>query len=73
MLENLTGKLTIEKLAAQKGLNVQEIKDEINIAIEIAMNHPDVSIQQFWRNIPCKGAKPTPEEVITYLASKVQK
>jgi biotin carboxylase len=72
-MNNLKGRMAIEKLARQRGISIQEIKDEINIAIEMGMRNPDISVQQYWRKIPCKGAKPTPEELITYFSKQVEK
>lgn len=65
------GKAVIRKLAMQKGVSAQEIRDEINIAIEMGMNSPDPAVRAYWTRIPQKGAKPTPEEAIIYLAKQV--
>ncbi|WP_027400322.1 hypothetical protein [Anaerovorax odorimutans] len=72
-MSSLKSKLAIKKLALQNGTSVEEIIDEINFAIEVGMNNPDNSIQQYWRKIPRKGTKPTPEELISYLAKQVGK
>ena len=64
-------KTAIEKLAKQRKISVQEIRDEINLAIEMGMKNPNPAVRLYWAGIPCKGARPTPEEVVDYLAKQV--
>lgn len=70
-MKNSKGKAAIEKLARQKGISVQEVKEEIRIAIAIGLNSPDPAVRQYWAKIPRRGATPTPEEVVAYLARQV--
>ena len=65
------GQRAIEKLAAQKGVSVAEIREEIEIAINIAMSSPDPAAKKFWAEIMKNGKKPTPEEFIQYVSGKV--
>ncbi|NSJ49771.1 hypothetical protein G5B36_13835 [Enterocloster aldensis] len=61
-------KRALRNLAKQKGISEREVRREIEIAIEVGMKSPEPQAQSFWKTIPHKGEKPTPEEVITYIA-----
>ena len=55
--------------ALKKGMTVEEVRNEIDLAIREAMADPDPLIQQRWKNIPKAGDVPTAEEVIAYVGS----
>jgi len=60
---------TILKAVAQKNNTTTEnVLREMEVAIAIGMNDPDPEVQAKWRQIPCKGNRPTPEDVIMYYA-----
>ena len=61
----------LKKVAANNGSSVEDVKYEIQAAIDFAMKNPDPEIKKFWDSIPKKGKTPTPEEVIAYLADKI--
>lgn len=61
-----------EKIAEKEGISVSEVRQEIQIAIDDAMKSDDPAIQAFWKKIKCSGRKPTPEEVVIYLAKQVK-
>lgn len=67
------GARAIETLAKEKGISVEEVRNEIQIAIDMGMANRDPEVQAYWRKIPYKGNKPTPEEVIAYIAKQVKK
>ena len=67
------GAKAIIKLAAQKGVSVEEIRREIQIAIDTGMANQDPKAQAYWKEMLNKGVKPTPEDVITYLSKQVKK
>jgi hypothetical protein len=50
---------------------LQEVRREIEIAIEIGMSSSNPNVQRKWNQIPCRGEKPTPDELIRYLSQKV--
>jgi len=60
------------ELAKLKGVSVEKIRKEIQIAIDSGLSNPDPVIQANWAKIPKKGAKHTPEEVIAYMAEKIK-
>lgn len=56
-------KQAIEEVARRNGVTVEEVRREISLAILMARPKADS-----WREIPCAGAVPTPEELIAYCA-----
>lgn len=58
----------LEIIAAKEGISVEEVRREIQLAIDEAMKNPDPKVQAEWRKIPKKGKKPTPEEVIEFVS-----
>lgn len=63
----------IKQIAERDGVSISEVRKEIQFAIDEGMKSTDKSVQAYWSKIPCRGAKPTPEEVITYIAKSVNK
>lgn len=61
----------IRHIAKQEGISEQEVINEMQKAIDEGFNNPDPSVQAYWAQMPFKG-KPTPRELILYLAGKVQ-
>ena len=61
----------IQMIALREGKSVKYIRDHIKIAMLTGMCNPDPAVQERWKKIPCKGEVPTPEEVITYIATHV--
>ena len=56
----------LEEVARRNGVTVEEVRREISKAILLAQPRSDG-----WREIPCAGAAPTPEELIAYCAEQV--
>lgn len=61
-----------EKIARKEGISVDEVRQEIQKAIDDAMQSDDPAVQAYWRKIKFKGKKPTPEEVVLYIAKQVK-
>lgn len=61
-----------EKIARKEGISVDEVRREIQKAIDDAMQSDDPAVQAYWKKIKCKGEKPTPEEVVLYIAKQVK-
>ncbi|MNW53563.1 hypothetical protein D3C74_311280 [compost metagenome] len=71
-MDTAKAKKALKKLAKQKGISVEVVRHEIEIAITEGMKSPEPQAQVFWSSIPHKGERPTPEEVITYIAGLVK-
>lgn len=66
------GTKAILKMAKEKGISVDEIRKEIQIAIDIGMASSDPVAKEHWAKMSHNGNPPTPEEVITYLSKNVK-
>ena len=62
----------IRKTAEEEGIDVEEVREEIQKAILIGIYSEDSVTRKKWRKTPCKGRVPTPEELIQYLAKNMK-
>lgn len=70
MKQNMNG--VIRQIAKQEGVSEQQVLDEMQKAIDAGYSDPDPAVQAYWASMPFKG-KPTPQELIVYLAGKMRK
>ncbi len=61
----------IRHIANKEGISEQEVIDEVQKAIDAGYNNPDPAVKAYWASMPFDG-KPTPQELIVYLAGKIQ-
>jgi hypothetical protein len=61
----------IELVAMKNGVSAEDVLQDIKHAIFIGMCSQDPAVQMRWREVPCKGEYPTPEELIAYIAANV--
>jgi hypothetical protein len=57
----------LETVAKKEGISNEQVRREMQEAMDEAMNNPDPMVQMRWKFIPCKGAQPTLEEFVEYL------
>ncbi len=57
----------LEAVAKKEGLSKEQVRREMQEAMDEAMNSPDPMVQMRWRFIPRKGERPTLEEFVEYL------
>ncbi len=69
----MNAKSAIKQIADREGVSVSEVRREIQAAIDEGMKSTDKSVQAYWNRIPRKGMKPTPEEVINFIAKSIKK
>lgn len=60
----------LKKVAQKNCVSIMEVKREIQAALDEGMRSSDPKVLDYWKSIPCKGEKPTIDEVITYLTKK---
>ena len=60
----------LREVARKNHITVEEVRNEIRLAMIAAMCNPDPAIQRVWSEIPCAGAALTPEDLITYIAKQ---
>jgi len=61
----------IQELAKKEGVSEETIRFEIERVISNAQLNADPQIQAFWEAVPHEGEKPSPEEVIAYIANHI--
>ncbi len=59
------------KIARDSGVTPEEVYREMQAAIDIGFGNPDPAVQAAWQTIPYHDTRPTPEEVILYLAKEL--
>lgn len=60
----------IQEIARREGTSEREIIEAMQQALNEGMQSQDPNVRAAWRDIPCKGDKPTPQEVIMYIINK---
>lgn len=64
--------LILSLIALKNNTTVEEVRHEMQIAMEAGFSNPDPNIQKKWAAIPRKGAMPTLEEFVSYIAEHLQ-
>lgn len=64
-------KRSLASVAKQNGVSVDEVKREIQKAIDIGMANSDRHIQAFWNSILREGERATPEEAISFFSKEM--
>ena len=67
----ISAEQALQEVALRNRTTVEEVRKEIKLAMLAGLCNPDPAVQAKWREIPCVGEVPTPEELITYIAGKV--
>lgn len=61
-----------ERLARERNITVEEMREIISARIEKGWNDPDPEKKAQWRKISCAGEVPTPEELLRYVVEKLE-
>ncbi len=61
-----------ERLARERNISVEEMKQIISVRIEQGLRDPDPEKRKSWEAIPCEGDVPTPEEWLKYAVEKLE-
>ena len=77
MMDKLKVIRAFEKIANRKAISegLRRYRAELELfqkAIDDAMQSDDPAVQAYWKKIKYKGEKPTPEEVVLYIAKQVK-
>ena len=67
----ISAEQALQTVAIRNGTTVEEVRKEIKLAMLADLCNTDPAVQTKWKEIPCAGDVPTPEELITYVAEKV--
>ncbi len=66
-------KKAIDIIAKKDGVSTKQVLIELQKAIDEGFSNPDPAIHAEWAKIPCKGVRPTPEELIKYEVNKLRR
>ena len=58
----------IKQVAIANNTTPEEVYSEMQIALDAAFQNPDPNVQKEWAKVPLSGNRPTPEDVIPFLA-----
>ncbi len=61
----------IEQIAKEKHTTTEDIRKQMQDAMELAMKSKNPKVQKRWASIPRAGEKPTLEELIAYISKKL--
>lgn len=72
-MKHTKARRALMRLARQEGASMDAVRREIEAAIALASGSADPKAQAFWDSVPHKGERPTPEEVIDYIADRMKR
>ena len=58
-------------IARKHHSTVDDVRREMEIALQEGLSNPDPVIRAQWARIPSKGPTPTLEELVTYIAAQI--
>lgn len=61
----------LSDIARENQISVTKVRRQIQELIDAGMQNDDPGIQAAWGQVERKGEKPTPEELLIYLAQSV--
>lgn len=61
-----------KKIAMENNTTPEDVRTEIQKAIDAGFDSPDPQIQEEWKKMNIKGERPTPEEVIAYVVGRLK-
>ena len=61
----------LQTVAIRNGTTVEAVRKEIKLAMLAGLCNTDPTVQAKWKEIPCAGEVPTPEELIAYLVKEI--
>ena len=63
-------KKILEQIASSSQITPSRLREQMESAMEAALENPDPAVQAMWNSIPKQGRKPTLEEFMDYLIEK---
>lgn len=61
-----------ERLARERMITVEEMREIVSARIDRGWNNPNEEKRAQWREIPCAGEIPTPDEWLKYVVEKLE-
>ena len=70
---HMSAEQALQEVARQNNTTVEEVRKEIKLAMLVGLCNPDPNVQAMWKEVPCAGDVPTPEELIDYMVEKLRR
>lgn len=64
----ISAEQALQEVVLQNGVTVEEVRKEIKLAMLVGLCNTAPSVRARWKEMPCAGEVPAPEELITYIA-----
>ena len=71
--KRMSAEQALQEVARQNNTTVEEVRKEIKLAMLVGLCNPDPNVQAMWKEVPCAGDVPTPEELIDYMVEKLRR
>ena len=69
--KRMSAEQALQEVARQNNTTVEEVRKEIKLAMLVGLCNPNPAVQATWKEVPCAGEVPTPEELIEYIVNKL--
>ena len=69
--KRMSAEQALQEVARQNNTTVEEVRKEIKLSMLAGLCNPDPAVQATWKEVPCAGEVPTPEELIEYIVNKL--
>ena len=70
-MKNHQASKAIAQVAKSHHVSEDTVREEMKKAISEAMRSPDPAVQALWKQIPCAGKTPEPEDVIDWIVKQL--
>ena len=70
-MKNRQARKAISQVAKSHHVSEDTVREDMKKAISEAMRSPDPEVQNLWKQIPCAGKTPEPEDVIDWIIKQL--
>ena len=70
-MKNRRASKAISQVAKNHHVSEDTVREDMKKAISEALNSPDPAVQALWKQIPCTGKTPEPEELIEWIVKQL--
>ena len=70
-MKNRLASKAISQVAREHHVAEDTVREDMKSAISEALSSPDPAVQALWKQIPCAGKIPEPEELIEWIVKQL--
>lgn len=70
-MKNRRASKAISHVAKSYHVSEDTVREDMKKAISEALSSPDPTVQALWKQIPCAGETPEPEELIDWIVKQL--